>query len=83
VGPEVRTAFLAADPGAALAFRPAPGERWLADLYALARARLTRAGVRQVFGGGDCTFSDPQRFFSFRRDGVTGRMASLIWLGVC
>lgn len=80
VGPEVRAAFLAADPGVASAFRPGPGDRWLADLYALARARLARAGVMRVFGGDYCTWSDPGRFFSFRRDGVTGRMASLIWL---
>ncbi len=80
VGPEVRAAFLAVDPGVASAFRPGAGDRWLADLYALARARLGQAGVTRVFGGGYCTWSDPERFFSFRRDGVTGRMASLIWL---
>ncbi|WP_295389857.1 peptidoglycan editing factor PgeF [uncultured Thiodictyon sp.] len=81
VGPEVRAAFLAADPAAIGAFQPAAGDRWLADLFALARARLAQAGVTRVYGGGDCTYSDPERFFSFRRDGVTGRMASLIWLG--
>jgi copper oxidase (laccase) domain-containing protein len=54
--------------------------KYLANLYALARARLRRAGVSQVFGGGFCTYLDRERFFSYRRDGRTGRMASLIWL---
>lgn len=80
VGPEVRTGFLTSDPGVTLAFRPCPDGKWLADLFALARARLAAAGVTAVYGGGDCTWSDPERFFSFRRDGVTGRMATLIWL---
>ena len=69
------------DPSLVNAFVPRPDDKWLADIFALARARLARAGVEQVFGGGDCTYADPERFFSFRRDGVTGRMASLIWLG--
>lgn len=80
VGPEVREAFLARDAGAASAFRPSPSGRWLADLYALARRRLDRIGVTAIHGGGLCTFSDPRRFYSFRRDGRTGRMATLIWL---
>lgn len=81
VGGEVRERFLATGgPRAADAFRPAPGSKWLADLYRLARLRLAAAGVTAVFGGGLCTFSEPARFFSYRRDGVTGRMASLIWL---
>jgi copper oxidase (laccase) domain-containing protein len=50
-------------------------------LYALARRRLTALGVHRVFGGGLCTISDPQRFYSHRRDQRTGRMASLIWIG--
>ncbi|MBA4743489.1 MAG: laccase domain-containing protein, partial [Azoarcus sp.] len=61
----------------------APGERagkWLADLYLLARRRLLVAGVSGVYGGGWCTQADATRFYSFRRDGVTGRFASLIWL---
>lgn len=82
VGEEVRTAFMAEDAAAAAAFRPAPGGRWLADLYALARLRLARCGITAVYGGGLCTFSDAARFYSYRRDGVTGRMASLIWLAV-
>lgn len=79
VGEEVRAAFLERDQGAAENFRPA-GSRWLADIYALARARLRHCGVEAVYGGAWCTFSDEARFFSYRRDGVTGRMASLIWL---
>lgn len=81
VGEEVRAAFVAEDAAAAAAFQPAPGGRWLADIYALARLRLARCGVTAVYGGELCTFSDP-RFYSYRRDGVTGRMASLIWLAV-
>jgi len=56
------------------------GDRWLADLYKLARLVLARAGIKQVFGGQYCTWSEADRFFSYRRDGVTGRMASVIWL---
>lgn len=83
VGAEVRAAFLATDGGAAEgAFRPSPAGRWLADLYALARLRLWRLGIGAVYGGDLCTFSDSARFYSYRRDGVTGRMASLIWLAV-
>ena len=80
VGPEVRAAFLAANPALAHAFSPRPGDKWLADLYALARARLTAAGVARIFGGDYCTYAAPDLFFSFRRDGATGRMASLIWI---
>ena len=56
------------------------GDRWLADLYGLARRVLLRAGIKQVSGGRYCTYSEPDKFFSYRRDGVTGRMASVIWL---
>jgi purine-nucleoside/S-methyl-5'-thioadenosine phosphorylase / adenosine deaminase len=80
VGGEVREAFLARDGGSMEAFRPSPGGRWLADIYALARRRLAQSGVGYVGGGGCCTVGDPARFFSYRRDGETGRMASLIWL---
>lgn len=79
VGEEVRAVFLAADADAAAAFRPSPAGRWLADLYRLARRRLRAAGVTEVYGGGECTHRDAARFYSYRRDGVTGRMASLIW----
>lgn len=80
VGNEVRDAFVAADPQAALAFEPAAGGRWLADIYMLARQRLASVHVTAVYGGNWCTVNDAERFYSYRRDGVTGRMASLIWL---
>jgi len=80
VGDDVRNAFLRDNPEAAAAFIPRSTGKWLADLYALARMRLARIGVTRVHGGGLCTFSDAVRFFSHRRNGVTGRMASLIWL---
>ena len=84
VGDEVRQAFVAAHPEAVVAFVPHPAAqpgKWLADIYQLARIRLNRAGVHALYGGGRCTFNEADRFFSYRRDGVTGRMASLIWLG--
>lgn len=88
VGPEVRAAFedAALDGGhrqrVREQFRPSPaaGDRLQADLYGLATAELHALGVGQVFSGGFCTFSDRARFYSYRRDGDTGRMASLIWL---
>lgn len=79
VGSEVRAAFVARDAAAADCFRPLPEGKWLADLYALARQRLADVGVADVAGGDACTFRDADRFFSYRRDGVTGRMATLIW----
>jgi polyphenol oxidase len=79
VGAEVRDIFLQQNADLALAFRPADSGRWFADLYAIARALLAAQGVTQCYGGGLCTHSDSERFFSFRRDGVTGRMATLIW----
>jgi YfiH family protein len=87
VGDEVRQAFVARHGEAAAAFRPRPGAavgsapKWLADIYALARVRLAAAGVSAVYGGGLCTWSDPARFYSYRRAPCTGRMATLIWLG--
>lgn len=79
VGADVRDAFLMRDPQAEAAFAPhAPG-KWLADLFLLARQRLQRAGVRSIHGGGLCTYSDAARFFSYRRERTTGRMAALIW----
>jgi copper oxidase (laccase) domain-containing protein len=81
VGMDVFEAFTTPDPQAADAFRPLHTGKWLADLYALARRRLARAGVHAVYGGGLCTVSDPARFFSYRRDRVTGRQAAFIWLG--
>ena len=80
VGEEVREVFLRHDPGCGVAFQPSPSGRWLADIYTLARRRLQSLGVIRLYGGHWCTFSDPARFYSYRRDGVTGRMATLIWL---
>ena len=79
VGADVLDAFVAADAAAAHAFVPARAGKWLADLDALARQRLARAGVEQVSGMRECTFSDARRFFSYRRDGATGRMGAFIW----
>lgn len=86
VGEEVRQAFIEHHPLAATAFRPAlPGtldklpRKWLADLYALARLRLAEVGVERIHGGDACTWRDAARFYSYRRDGRTGRMAALIW----
>ncbi|PKO63477.1 MAG: peptidoglycan editing factor PgeF [Betaproteobacteria bacterium HGW-Betaproteobacteria-17] len=81
VGDEVRQAFVAQHAEASGAFvpQPAPG-KWLADIYQLARIRLEHAGVQAIYGGGRCTFNEADHFYSYRRDGVTGRMASLIWL---
>ena len=79
VGAEVREAFLANDARAATSFTPTRPGHWHVDLFALARQRLEDAGVTRIFGGDLCTISDPRRFFSHRRDGRSGRMASLIW----
>lgn len=80
VGDEVRVAFVAHDPDAATAFVPHGGGKWLADIYRLASQRLLSAGVTRISGGDRCTVKEGETFFSYRRDGVTGRMASLIWL---
>jgi len=79
VGAEVREAFMAKDPHADSAFVPR-GEKYLADIYQLARQRLANVGVENVYGGDHCTFSESETFFSYRRDNTTGRMASFIWL---
>ena len=80
VGDEVREVFLRQQEQAESAFVFRGKGKWLADIYELARQRLQAQGVDQVYGGDYCTFSDSERFFSYRRDGCTGRMASLIWL---
>jgi YfiH family protein len=81
VGDDVRERFVTGGaPASVSAFRPAGGGKWFADLFALARHRLSGIGVDAVWGGDVCTYSEPRRFFSYRRDGVTGRMASLIWI---
>jgi YfiH family protein len=80
VGPEVREAFTARDPAAAAAFTANSRGRWQCDLQALARARLAAAGVSSIYADSGCTYAETQRFYSYRRDGITGRMAALIWL---
>lgn len=80
VGSDVYDAFLAGDPHAVRAFKPNRPGKWLTDLFMLGRQALERAGVSHIYGGGLCTVSDPRRFFSYRRDKITGRMAALIWL---
>lgn len=80
VGEEVRAQFVQHDAAAAQAFHANDNERWHCDLSALARQRLIALGVNGIFGGNGCTYTDAQRFFSYRRDGVTGRMATMIWL---
>jgi YfiH family protein len=83
VGDDVRQAFIARYPEATVAFVPHPASspgKWLADIYELARIRLNHAGVQAIYGGGRCTFSEVDSFYSYRRDCVTGRMAALIWL---
>lgn len=84
VGDEVRAAFLARDSRAVDCFVPADSGKWWADLAGLARQQLSALGVRQIFGndGGPewCTVGDPSRFFSHRRDRISGRQAACIWL---
>jgi len=80
VGDAVRAAFIAHDPLAAQAFAATRPGHWLCDLYELARQRLRAQGTRRIYGGEQCTISDARRFFSHRRDGRSGRMASLIWI---
>lgn len=79
VGPDVRAAFVAVHADNQAAFKPSRDDRLLCDIFKLARMHLERCGVGRVYGGGLCTWSDPDRFYSYRRDGATGRMASLIW----
>ncbi len=84
VGDDVRQAFLVHDPNAHLAFKNVGNEKWLCDIYSLAKQRLNALGVTQIYGASMnedfCTFKQQDQFFSYRRDQTTGRMASLIWL---
>jgi len=80
VGEEVRAAFVDVDQQAATAFTPGMDGKWFADIYALARLRLAALGITAVYGGGHCTFTERDRYFSYRRDGLTGRMGTFIWL---
>jgi polyphenol oxidase len=79
VGDEVRAAYVAKSTEYASAFKQKNQDKWLADIYQLARINLAFLGITKVFGGGFCTVTDEKRFYSFRRDKVTGRMATLIW----
>ncbi|WP_298453511.1 peptidoglycan editing factor PgeF [uncultured Marinobacter sp.] len=81
VGPEVKAAFMAHDPEAEIAFSSVGAREghYMADIYLLARQRLQKMGVAKLYGGGFCTVTDKQRFYSYRRDGKTGRMATAIW----
>jgi polyphenol oxidase len=79
VGSEVCEAFLAGEPKDGEAFVRNERGRFMADLYLLARRRLERLGISRIYGGGECTYSGEDRYFSYRRDGATGRQATLIW----
>lgn len=80
IGSEVRDAFLARDARAQAAFAPTRPGHWRLDLYAVARQRLAAIGIARVSGGGFCTATDMERFFSYRRDKANERMAAVIWL---
>jgi len=82
VGADVFEVFVSADAGAAFAFVPTRPGHWLADLPALARRRMTASGMSlaDIHGGDLCTISDPSRFFSHRRDGRSGRIATVVWM---
>ncbi|WP_323751929.1 peptidoglycan editing factor PgeF [Marinobacter sp.] len=82
VGPEVRAAFIEqqAEAGNAFSEHGARSGHFIADIYELARLRLSRAGIAEIHGGGLCTVDDGERFYSYRRDGQTGRMATLVWI---
>lgn len=86
VGADVRELFVATDPASGAAFMPQGTEqadevqKYLADLYALARLRLNASGITQIYGGDFCTYREREKFFSYRRDGATGRMGTFIWL---
>jgi polyphenol oxidase len=79
VGAEVREAFLRADAGAGDAFEARPTAKFMADLEMLARRQLQALGVSRIYGGGECTYARTDRYFSHRRDGITGRQATLVW----
>lgn len=80
VGADVYSAFVHLDPAYAAVFTVKDAQHWWMDAYAAARWELSQLGVTAVYGGDFCTFQDAARFYSYRRDGVTGRMASLIWI---
>lgn len=79
VGSDVYQAFTNQSSQFASAFMPQSGDKYLADIYQIARILLNNAGVQQIYGGQFCTVTEKERFFSYRRDGQTGRIATLIW----
>lgn len=79
VGDEVRDMFIAQDPQAELAFIATKPGKWLCNIYLIARQHLNKRGVTAIYGGNFCTYAESDRFFSYRRDQTTGRMASMIW----
>lgn len=79
VGDDVVEAFVSQQSAAEECFTQTDDTHWLADIYALARLRLHALGITAIYGGEYCTYSQPELFYSYRRDGQTGRMASLIW----
>lgn len=80
VGAEVYAQFTEQSPDFGRAFSRGEGDKWMMDIYEIAKQRMLNMGIHHVYGGGLCTYSDPERFFSYRRDGQTGRMATLVWL---
>jgi len=80
VGSEVKDVFLGKSTDLDAAFRPRSEGKWLMDIYLVARIQLKQLGIGNVYGGGFCTYKEAERFYSFRRDKQTGRMASLIWM---
>jgi len=80
VGDEVRALFVDVDAQAASAFIPGRSGKWYADIYTLARLRLNALGITRIYGGNYCTYRESEHFFSYRRDGATGRMGTFIWL---
>jgi len=79
VGDDVRDNFIATDSGARAAFSVSVNGRWMADLQALAKARLKRLGIKNIYANDACTYHNPHDFYSYRRDGTCGRMASCVW----
>lgn len=82
VGKEVFQSFTDKDREAEAAFQPIENNLWQANLYKLAQQRLHKLGIASIYGGNYCTFTDNHRFFSYRRDQITGRMLSLIWVNL-
>lgn len=80
VGQDVVDAFVVNDKASVCAFTQTDDEHYLADIYQLARLRLKRLGIENVYGGELCTYTDEERFYSFRKNKITGRMASMIWI---